>query len=172
MLEALNLVALGAFAYDTVFHVLVRHVVAYLVISSSFIGFHVHPALRTSNMTSSDALRGLRTLSRCASPRRIPAPRGGLIAESRRGICLDCRRSLRIGNGAQRHVKSARASLPTITARAIPAHSRGYALAATECMLRMFRKPKYVLMVQSRRTIPIRHMALLPSTMRVLKAGG
>jgi hypothetical protein len=86
--------------------------------------------VRTTNMTSSEAIRGLRTLSRHATPRRIPVPRGGVTADTKRAICLDCRRNLRADNGVKRHAVSAQAPSHRIIAQ----QTRGYAQAAKECM--------------------------------------
>jgi hypothetical protein len=83
---------------------------------------------RALDMTSSEALRGLRTLSRHAAPRRVPA---SVVAESRRTICLDCRMSMRSARG---QAASARVPLGGV-ARMGPAAVRGYAQVAKECML-------------------------------------
>ncbi|KAH4264437.1 hypothetical protein HBI04_080160 [Parastagonospora nodorum] len=83
-------------------------------------------------MTSSDAIRGLRTLSRHATPRRITPSGRGLTAEARRSICLDCRKSIRAGRGSQGQNVRARAPLPAVAAWSGPGAYRGYAQAAHE----------------------------------------
>jgi hypothetical protein len=101
---------------------------------SYFYSFHAiseRLRARALNMTSSEALRGLRTLSRHATPRRVPA---SVVAESRRTICLDCKMGMRAGKSARGLAVSARVPLGGV-ARTSPAAVRGYAQAAKECML-------------------------------------
>jgi hypothetical protein len=102
-----------------------------------FYGFHAiseRLRVRTLNMTSSEALRGLRTLSRHATPRRVPA---SVVADSRRTICLDCRMSMRAGRSARVSTVSARVPLGGV-AQTGPAAVRGYAQAAKECMFEVY----------------------------------
>jgi RNase P subunit RPR2 len=104
---------------------------------SYFYSFHAileRLRARALNMTSSEALRGLRTLSRHATPRRVPA---SVVADSRRTICLDCRMSMRAGRSARVSTVSARVSLGGV-ARTGPAAVRGYAQAAKECMFEVY----------------------------------
>ncbi|KAJ4370878.1 palmitoyltransferase akr1 [Didymella sp. IMI 355093] len=83
-------------------------------------------------MTSSEVMRGLRTISRTAAPRRTWTPGASARAYSRRPICTDCARSLgtagdaRIGRVGSRPVL-ARAARQT----SAPSY-RGYAQVAQE----------------------------------------
>lgn len=73
------------------------------------------------NMTSSEPLRALRTLSRHATPRRILHIGEGIGLSVRRQICVECRRGLRT---------SAHAGLWPVAVRTGPVGHRGYAQVA------------------------------------------
>lgn len=83
-----------------------------------------------SKMTSSEALRALRTLSRTATPRRIPRAR----AQARRTICTDCLRSLRDGGNARGQGTRSNAGFGRVPTNASFARVgyRGYAQAAQQ----------------------------------------
>ncbi|OAL47794.1 hypothetical protein IQ07DRAFT_622953 [Pyrenochaeta sp. DS3sAY3a] len=83
-------------------------------------------------MTSSEAIRGLRTLSRHASPRpRRLAVRTRAPVEARRAVCTDCLKSWRGESNAQPQLLSVNRRVPT---RAAPTRIgyRGYAQQAAQ----------------------------------------
>jgi hypothetical protein len=92
-----------------------------------------------SKMTSSEALRGLRTLSRCAgtAPKRIVVGRT-LAVDSKRAICTDCVRSIRARSNAQGLVVASKSELAHVPNKVsfAPMGRRGYAQAAQQCRFR------------------------------------
>lgn len=75
----------------------------------------------SGRMTSSEPLRALRTLSRHATPRRIPQAGVGAGLIARRQICAECRRGLRTSTHAGRR---------PVAVQAGPVAHRGYAQVA------------------------------------------
>jgi len=88
-----------------------------------------------SKMTSSEALRGLRTLSRCAgpAPRSIAAGQN-LAVDSRRALCTDCARNSRAASSARGLVLARTNKLAHVPNRVsfAPVGRRGYAQVAQE----------------------------------------
>jgi hypothetical protein len=90
-----------------------------------------------SKMTSSEALRGLRTLSRCAgpTPKRIAVGRN-LAVDGKRAICTNCTKGLRERRNAPGYTAARTSNVAQVPNRVsfAPAGCRGYAQAARECM--------------------------------------
>jgi len=88
-----------------------------------------------SKMTSSEALRGLRTLSRCAgpTPKRIAVGRN-LTVDGKRVICTNCTRSSRQARHAPGHAPARPSNVAHVPNRVsfAPVGCRGYAQAARE----------------------------------------